>query len=283
MKQRFFIFSISILLSIVTWAQKYSDFNPQSFTIDVTEMYPLSYEARLALHDFSLTIRNDSAIVRLPYLGQAYIPSFEYDGLHFDHLYKEMKVTKKKNDDSIFLSFYVKHGTIDHLFIITVYPNHKAYINVIPSNSQSCSFGGTWSNDYSSLQLSYIALVLDEPSSNRLKTFAQANMPWVDPTLYCHHMTIAHHTNVNKKLIQWAKRHEGKSYEVTANAYGYSSKAFAVKVDAGKVPSANTITHVTMATNPLNGGRANDSNQISEWQPLSAPIPLSGTVEFVYK
>jgi len=101
--------------------------------------------------------------------------------------------------------------------------------------------------------------------------------------MYCHHMTIAHYTNITPKLKHWAERHEGQAYTIQATDYGHSSQAFAVKVKPGKVPSANKVTHVTLATNNATNGEAVESNYITAWQRLANPITLNGTVAFVYE
>ncbi|MCR4837006.1 MAG: DUF4251 domain-containing protein [Bacteroidaceae bacterium] len=276
--------------SILIWAwsitlgcaQSPEAFTPKAFHVEVKDMFPLSYGASYGLNDFSLTLRNDSALVCMPYLGEAYVPSFNYDGLRFEHLYDKLKVSKDKKGEATIVTFNVKHGIVDHRFTITAYPNHKAYITVFPSNAQACSYAGEWTA-VEQRQLSYVALVLDELSSNTLKAFANNNMPWNDNTVYCHHMTIAHHTNITPKLQRWAERHKGKSYTIQATEYGHSDKAFAVKVNNKKVPSINRMPHVTLATNNAAGGKAVESNYITAWQPLSSPITLTGTITFIYQ
>ena len=142
MKLRIITLIMGIMMFSATWAQKQETFTPEAFHIEVTDMFPLSYGARYGLNDFSLTIRNDSALVCMPYLGEAYIPSFTYDGLRFEHKYNHMQIEKEK--ESIIVTFSVKHGIVENRFTVTAYPNHKAYITVIPSNAQSCSYAGEW-------------------------------------------------------------------------------------------------------------------------------------------
>ena len=282
MKQTVFAIVIWVMSITSGWAQRQDAFTPEAFHVEVTDMFPLAYRASYGLNDFSLTLRNDSALVCMPYLGEAYVPSFTYDGLRFEHQYEKLKVGKDKKGEATIVTFNVKHGIVDHLFTVTAYPNHKVYITVYPSNAQACSYAGEWTA-IDQRQLSYVALILDEPSSNTLKAFANDHMPWSDNTMYCHHMTIAHYTNITPKLRHWAERHEGQAYTIQATDYGHSSQAFAVKVKPGKVPSANKVTHVTLATNNATNGEAVESNYITAWQRLANPITLNGTVAFVYE
>lgn len=48
---------------------------PQKFGVqaDINEMSPMAYTARTGQTDFSFEMRNDSAFLHLPYMGQVYI------------------------------------------------------------------------------------------------------------------------------------------------------------------------------------------------------------------
>lgn len=131
-------------------------------------------------------------------------------------------------------------------------------------------------------KVNYMALVLDSLSTERLKSFALEKMPWSDNKVYCHHMTIAHYTNLTDSIASWVREHESQTFTIQAIEYGHSDKAFAVKVDPNGIPSANTLTHVTMATNNATGGKAVDSNYITSWTSLPSSITLTGKVEIIY-
>ena len=70
------VYSILIWAWSITlgWAQSPEAFTPKAFHVEVKDMFPLSYGASYGLNDFSLTLRNDSALVCMPYLGEAYVP-----------------------------------------------------------------------------------------------------------------------------------------------------------------------------------------------------------------
>ncbi|GEM_PF-6438994 len=133
-------------------------------------------------------------------------------------------------------------------------------------------------------EIDYIALVLDDASHSVIYHFAQRFCPWEDEAkYYCHHMTIAHHTNLTPEMKEWAEAHEGEKFTATATAIGHSDKAFALHITNTEVPSLNTIKHVTLATHPSADGHAVDSNFITDWHPLKYSLTLSGKVTIIYK
>ena len=282
MRQTVFAIVLWVVTTLSGWAQRSEVFTPEAFHIEITDMLPRPFFFRYGTTDFSLSVHNDSAFVRMPYYGKADAPSFEYDGLNFEHKYEHMMVGKTEKKDADVVTFRVQHGSVEHRFYITAYPDHRADISVMPNNGQACAYEGRWSN-IDQRQLLYVGLVLDEASVNTLKAFAKHSMPWSDAKLFCHHMTIAHYTNITRKLRRWAEKHEGQTFTITATDYGHSDKAFAVKVDPKKVPSINALTHVTLATNNATNGKDYESNQITQWQPFPTPIQLTGTIEFIYR
>ncbi|KAH3746197.1 2'-5' RNA ligase [Pelomyxa schiedti] len=76
----------------------------------------------------------------------------------------------------------------------------------------------------------------------------------------------------------------GEQMEIIATAVGRTAKALAVKVEG--VPTSRRlcdtggVPHVTIATNTA-GGKPKDSKEIHAWEPLAAPITLTGLVTAV--
>gem|GEM_PF-233554 len=132
-----------------TWAQD-SDvklaewFKTTQINVSVTDMYPLKYSEKHGLWEFSLTLRNDSALVYLPYVGQVYTTVFHGDGLNFDHKYSNMKVAYSRKHDGKVITFMVRHKTIDYRFTVTVYDNQNATIVVMPTGADMCRYEGKW-------------------------------------------------------------------------------------------------------------------------------------------
>lgn len=137
--------------------------------------------------------------------------------------------------------------------------------------------------------IEYIALELDDASRQRVVAYAEAHLPWPDARVIAHHMTIVHHTDFralpdtpdladHDSVLAWALAHEGETFALTATEVGHTDHAFALRITETEAPSRNRIKHITLATNLSAGGRAVDSNFITEWTLLDAPLILKGKV-----
>ena len=137
--------------------------------------------------------------------------------------------------------------------------------------------------------IEYIALELDSASRQRVVAYAENHLPWADAHVIAHHMTIVHHTGFralpeapnlaeHDHILAWALAHEGETFALAATEVGHTDRAFALRVTETEAPSRNRIKHITLATNPTAGGRAVDSNYITDWTPLDAPLILTGKV-----
>lgn len=123
--------------------------------------------------------------------------------------------------------------------------------------------------------VSYSGLVLDQPSVSRLLNNPEISQ-YIGPdwTVKAHHMTI--------KLggLRGTPHEErlGQTEQINATHVGMTNEknVLAVAVDGA---SDNAIPHVTIAVNEGAGGESHHSNQITNWVPLSQPIPLNGVVE----
>ena len=82
--------------------------------------------------------------------------------------------------------------------------------------------------------------------------------------MYNHHMTIAFNNRTEKaqNLFNHYQEDFGKTVGLTINGIGVSDDAIAVRVEY-EHPSANEITHITIATPP--DGKPVNSNNITEW------------------
>lgn len=122
------------------------------FNADIYEMSPMSYSQRYGLSGFSFGMRNDSAFVHLPYMGQVYNPTYSNDGLNFDEPCSDItiKPTKKKNGQII--GFTLKHDIVTYKFKITLWDNNRMDIFMQPSNAQSCSYTGEWGRNDDNLK-----------------------------------------------------------------------------------------------------------------------------------
>lgn len=133
-------------------------------------------------------------------------------------------------------------------------------------------------------KLSYAAVVLDSASHALLCEFTNQHLPWPDAKIYCHHSTIAHHSNITPDILAWVTEHEGEHITLLCTEMGVSQKAFALKVEpTSAIPCVNAIRHITLATNPATDGHAVDSNYIPLWHPLHQPFLVQGTIQRIWQ
>lgn len=117
------------------------------FKADINEMLPMAYQPRTGLSGFSFEMRNDSAFVHLPYMGEVYNPTYCNDGLNFDEPCKELTVKPTKKKDGKMVSFTLKHDIVTYHFNITLWDNNRIDIFMQPSNAQSCNYMGEWEKE----------------------------------------------------------------------------------------------------------------------------------------
>ncbi len=114
------------------------------FKADINEMMPMSYPARSGLSGFSFEMRNDSAFVHLPYMGEVYNPTYNNDGLNFDEPCSGISIKPTKKKDGQIISFTLRHDIVSYKFDITLWDNNRLDIFMQPSNAQSCDYMGEW-------------------------------------------------------------------------------------------------------------------------------------------
>lgn len=114
------------------------------FKADVSEILPMAYPARSGLSGFSFDMRNDSAFVHLPYIGEVYNPTFSNDGLNFDEPCSDISVKPTKKNNGKVIAFTLKHDIVTYKFSITLWDNNRLDIFMQPSNAQSCNYMGDW-------------------------------------------------------------------------------------------------------------------------------------------
>lgn len=122
----------------------------------------------------------------------------------------------------------------------------------------------------------YTALVLDKESQKRLINRFIHLIPkeWD---------IVAHHMTINMGPIQQGPADPsllGKMAELTVVSVAADDKVMAVGVTS-EVPSKNKQPHITLAVNRAGGGKPVMSNNLRNWETLSDPFDLFGTVEEV--
>lgn len=114
------------------------------FKGEVTDMSPQRFPSRNVSYGYSIELRNDSAIVYLPYMGEVYSPVLGDEGLNFSHLYKNMKTSRNKKGTATISTFTVSHGIINYDFRLEAFNSGYFSLHVQPSNAQSCNYSGRW-------------------------------------------------------------------------------------------------------------------------------------------
>lgn len=132
-----------IMPSIVAARQDTLKADPENICIDVNYMMPQRYPTR-AVTDFSLCLKGDSVISHLPYMGQAYRPTYgSTDGLNFKLPVTDKSVKAGKKGKTI-IRFTCKNSNATYDFSLELYPDGGAYINLSPSYADRIGYKGEW-------------------------------------------------------------------------------------------------------------------------------------------
>jgi len=127
--------------------------------------------------------------------------------------------------------------------------------------------------------IEYTALVLDDASHNQLASMAPEG--W---SVYAHHMTIISPPNSSTRL---PSRWLGESECVSVVGIASDDKVMTALIDVRGAPipmKGPAFPHVTIATNPKEGGKPVMSNSFSkeDFRPVG-PIKICGTIEEIMK
>ncbi len=134
------LLALLFLVSMHSFAQEH--FDPKTFRAEIQEMSPMKYPSRQVSYGYSLELRNDSAFVYLPYMGEVYMPTFDNQGINFQCPYTGMSIRKNKKGTATLVTFSIHQGTVGYTFKATAYNNGRFYLDMMPSNAQSCSYMG---------------------------------------------------------------------------------------------------------------------------------------------
>lgn len=123
----------------------------------------------------------------------------------------------------------------------------------------------------------YSAVVLSDQSREALLDDLGDMIPATHSDVVAHHMTICMGPLSKLGLEQL----DGTYQELLVTHFACNDKVCAVKVET-KVPSSNTIKHITVAVNRNAGGKPKDSNNLTNWVSVAEwNLNLVGTVEEV--
>lgn len=139
------LISIFCFSCIIHAQQESKQIDFSNICIDVTYMVPQRYPSKM-VNDFSLSLKGDTVISQLPYMGQAHHATYgDTDGLNFKQPITDKRIKQGKKGLTT-IKFSCKNSTSTYDFSIEVYPDGAAYINLIPSHADRISYKGEWSN-----------------------------------------------------------------------------------------------------------------------------------------
>lgn len=111
-------------------------------TIEINTMHPMGGGDIPVGTDFSLEIRGDSVISRLPYFGKAYTaPIGNGNAFNFEQRHRGIEITKK-NDGTALMLFETKTEEDTFRFRVEIYNNGRAFIHVTSQRRQPISYVG---------------------------------------------------------------------------------------------------------------------------------------------
>ncbi len=116
-------------------------FDPTDFKVEVEHMIPLRWSPRPVSSGYSLAISNDTVRAHLPYLGVAYIPDPDTNGLNFEKPIEQLHTSRDRRGRPV-LTFACRKGIVAYFFRLTVYPNGITDIRMTPSNADAIGYEG---------------------------------------------------------------------------------------------------------------------------------------------
>jgi len=117
------------------------------FTIDVRMAHPLRGGTLHLTSPYDLTVKGDSVISYLPYFGRAYyVPYGGGKGLNFVGQLTGYELTQGRRGEYI-VAMGVHNDEDEFLYIVTVFENGSATIDVSSKNRERISFTGDFNPD----------------------------------------------------------------------------------------------------------------------------------------
>ena len=114
----------------------------KDYTIDVTYMNPRRGPGRALTDSYTLTVRHDSLLSYLPYVGEAYtVPYGGGKALNFSAPISEYTAEPGKKERTT-VRIKVENEEDNYTYTLTIFPDGGTTINVQPTQRQSISFNG---------------------------------------------------------------------------------------------------------------------------------------------
>jgi hypothetical protein len=112
-----------------------------NFTIDIDRMYPLRGTSK-TVSTYSISVKDNVLISHLPFVGQAWrVPYGGGHALNFDAPILNYTVSRARKD-GYEIRIYVKTDEDEHLYLLTVFENGRASLDVQSGNRERISYSG---------------------------------------------------------------------------------------------------------------------------------------------
>jgi hypothetical protein len=112
-----------------------------NFTIDIDRMYPLRGTSK-NVSSYSVSVKDNVLISHLPFIGQAWrVPYGGGHALNFDAPILNYTVSQSRKD-GYEIRIYVKTDEDEHLYLLTVFENGRASLDVQSGNRERISYTG---------------------------------------------------------------------------------------------------------------------------------------------
>ena len=111
------------------------------FTIDIDRMYPIRGTSKM-VNSYYIKVKDNVLISHLPYIGQAWrVPYGGGHGLNFDAPVLNYNVVQNRRD-GYEIRIFVKTDEDEHLYLLTLFDNGRASLDVQSGNRDRISFSG---------------------------------------------------------------------------------------------------------------------------------------------
>ena len=111
------------------------------FVIDIDRMYPLRGTSKV-VNTYSVRVKDGVLYSHLPFVGQAWrVPYGGGHALNFDAKIGNYTVVRYR-EDGYQVRIYVKTDEDEHLYLITVFKNGRADVDVQSGNRDRISYSG---------------------------------------------------------------------------------------------------------------------------------------------
>jgi len=140
MLRKAFLFAFLFVAAIIN-AQ---EVHLPNINVDITEMMATGHPTKMLSGGYCINLNDDSAQIRLPYIGRVHTPMFGDNRLDFTEPCEDIEIAETKKKDGRKLTFKVRHNSESLRFVLTIYKDASADVYMQPLNADGCNYRGEW-------------------------------------------------------------------------------------------------------------------------------------------